>query len=136
MPQEKLDLFQFAAGGAAKSGTSSAKVVRCQVAHSRLCGEVLNDVPGKLFADPISPRLARTTHTTEQLSRLDSRGFDPRAEFAIHPVWNRNRPDMTAFAAQVYDRPMSLALLEMINGQLGYFVTPLRTRRLLRHIRP
>ena len=129
MPEEKLDLFQFAAGGATKSGTSSAKVVRCQVADSRLCGEVLNDVPGKLLGDAIPPSFASAAYTTEQLSRFDSCGLDPRAEFAINPVWNGNRSDVAAFAAQVYDRPVSLPLLEVINGQLGYFVTPQATRK-------
>src|ERR1700730_1846998 len=45
------------------------------------------------------------------------------------PSLNRHRPDMTALAAQVNDRPMSLALLEVINGQLGHLVTPEPTRK-------
>ena len=51
------------------------------------------------------------------------------AEFAIDPVWNRHRPDVAALAAEINDRPMSLALLEVVNGQLGHFMTPEPTRK-------
>src|ERR1700726_203821 len=107
----------------------ATQVVGCEARHSRLCGELLNNMPGKLLGDPVSPRLASATYATEHSPTLDSRNFHPRAELAIDPVWNRRRPDVTALAAQVNDRPMSLALLEVINGQLGHLVTPEPTRK-------
>jgi hypothetical protein len=36
---------------------------------------------------------------------------------------------VTAFPDQVNDRPMSLTLLEVINGQLGHLMTPEPTRK-------
>jgi hypothetical protein len=86
-------------------------------------------MPGKLLGDPVSPGFASATYATEHSPTIDSRSFHPRAELAIDPVWNRHRPDVTALAAQVNDRPMSLALLEVINGQLGHLVTPEPTRK-------
>src|ERR1035438_1510455 len=47
MPEEELDLFQFATGGAAESCTASAQVVRRELAEPRLLRELLNDVPGE-----------------------------------------------------------------------------------------
>ena len=129
MPQEELDLFQFPAGRPAEPRTRPAEVVWREVADARLCGEFLNDVPCKLLGDALSPRLTGATDATKNASRFDFCSFYPPPEFAMDPVWNWDRPDVTAFAAQVYDRPMSLALLEMINGQLGYFVTPQATRK-------
>jgi len=81
--EEELDLLQFAAGGAAQSGTASAQVVRRELADACLFRELLNDVPGKFLGHPVSPSRAGTAHTTEHLSSLESCSFDPRAEFAI-----------------------------------------------------
>ena len=100
----------------------------CEARHSDFRAEFLDNVPSELFGDPASPGFAGAAYATEYPPTLDSRGFYPRAEFAINPVWNRHRPDVAALAAQVNDRPMSLALLEVINGQLGHLVTPEPTR--------
>ena len=94
----------FASGGAAQSGTGPAKVVRRHVVHARLSGELLNNVPGKLLSHAFAPSLASAADATEDLSRFDCRSVDPRAEFAINPVRNRDSPYVAAFAAQVYDR--------------------------------
>jgi hypothetical protein len=129
VPEEELDLLQFASSGAAESGTSPAKVVRREVGHSSPRGELLNDVPCKLLGDALSPGLVGATDATKYLPRFDFCGFGPRPEFGIDPVWNRHRPDVTAFAAQVYDGPMSLPLLEVIDSELGYLVTSEPTRK-------
>jgi hypothetical protein len=73
--------------------------------------------------------LPATTDAAKQLSGFNVRSFDPGAEFVIDPVWNRDRPDVTAFAVQIYDRPMSLALMEVIDGQFGHLVTSEPTRK-------
>ncbi len=39
-------------------------------------------------------------------------------------VWKWDRRDVTAFAVRIYDRPMSPAPLEVLDGQLGYLATP------------
>jgi hypothetical protein len=128
MPEEELDLLKFAASGAAESGTASAQVVRRELADPCLFRELLNDVPSKFLGHPASPSLASTAHTTEHLSRPESRRFDPRGEFAIDPVWHRHRPDVAPLAAEVYDRPMSFPLLKVTDSQLGDFVPPQPTR--------
>jgi hypothetical protein len=92
-------------------------------------GELLNYVSGQPLRDALSPGLAGATDATKNLSRSDCGGFNRRPKFAIDPVRNRDRPDVTAFPAQVYDRPMSLLLLEVINVQLRDLVTPEPTRK-------
>jgi len=115
VPEEELDLLQFAASGAAESGTASAEVMRREFADPSLFRELLNDVPGKLLGHPVSPSLAGTAHTTKHLSRPESCSFDPRAKFAIDPVWDRRRSNVATLAAEAYDRPMSFPLLKVIN---------------------
>ena len=103
--------------------------MRREVAYAGLCGELLNYVPGELLGHALAPSLASTTDAAEHLSRFNARGPHPRPEFAIDPIWNRDGPDVSALAAQVYYRPMSLPLLEMINSQLCRFVTPQPARK-------
>src|SRR5215475_9146548 len=40
----------------------------------------------------------------------------------MHPIRDRNGPNVTALSAEVYDCPMLFALLKMVNGQAGEFV--------------
>jgi len=91
----------------------ATKLVGREVRYSRFCAEFLDDVPGKLLGDPVPPRLASAAHATENPFTVDSRSLGPRAELAIDPVWNRHGPDVTALAAEINDRPMSLALPEV-----------------------
>jgi hypothetical protein len=37
----------------------AAKVVRREIAHARLCGELLDNVPSKLLGHTLAPSLAR-----------------------------------------------------------------------------
>ena len=73
--------------------------MRCELADPNLFRELLDDVPGKFLGHAVPPSLTGTAHTTEHFTRLESRSVDPRAEFAIDPVWDRNRPDVSTFAA-------------------------------------
>jgi hypothetical protein len=127
--QKELDLFQLTTRNAAEAGTRPAKVVRREVGYASSRSELFNDMPGKLLGDAVSPGLASATDSTKHLARIDCSGFDPCSEFVTDPVWNRDRPDVAAFAAQVYDRPMPFPLLEVIDSQLGYLVPPEATRK-------
>jgi hypothetical protein len=86
-------------------------------------------VPSEHFGDALSPRPTGITDSPKYLPCFDFRGFCPRLEFAIDPVLKRDRPNLTAFAAQVYDRLMSLPLLEMFHVQLDHLVTPEAARK-------
>jgi len=124
MAEQKLNLLKFAAGRPAQASARSTQIVGCEMSHSRLRGEFLDDMPSEFLGYSVSPRIAGTAHAPEYLSALDSCRFDPTAEFAINPIRNRHCPDVTSLAAQVNDRPMSLTLLQMIEGQCGHLVTP------------
>jgi len=59
--KKKLNLLQFASGGAAEPSASSTEIVRCEFANANLGGELLDDVPDELFQwRVIRPKLSRT----------------------------------------------------------------------------
>ena len=43
--EEKLDLLQLPAGGAAEPSATSTKIMRCEFGHADFGGELLDDVP-------------------------------------------------------------------------------------------
>ena len=45
VPEKKLNLLQFAAGGAAEPSATSPEIVRREFANANLGGELLDDVP-------------------------------------------------------------------------------------------
>ena len=59
MAKKELDLLKFAARSAAQPGASSAEVVWGQVGGAGLCGELLDDVPNKLFLLQRRPTVCR-----------------------------------------------------------------------------
>ena len=63
MPKKKLNLLQFAAGGAAKPSATSSEIVRREFANANLGGELLDDVPDQLFRHSFAPHLAGAAHT-------------------------------------------------------------------------
>jgi hypothetical protein len=123
-PQEELNLLQFAARSTAEPSAGPAQVVRYEFADANLCPELLDHVPDKLFSETIAPRSAGAAQAAEELPGINTRGHYPRAQLAVDPVRHGNRPDVAGLPAQVHNRPMSLALLQMINSQLGYLLTP------------
>jgi hypothetical protein len=123
-PREELNLLQLASGGAAEPSAGPPQVLRCEFADANLCRELLDHVPHQLFGDSFAPWPAGAAHTAEDLTGFDSRCDYPRAQFAVDPVRDGNRPDVASLPAQIDNRSMSLALLQMINRQCGYLMTP------------
>ena len=107
------------------------KVVGREVRYSRFCGEFLDDVPGKLLGDPVSPRLASAAHATENPSTVDSRSLGPRAELAIDPVWNRHRPDVIPLPLRstIAQCPSRCWRLSMANSATSRRRSPHASRR-------
>ena len=61
--RKKLNLLQFAAGGAVKPGATSSEIVRREFANADLGGELLDGVPDQLFRHSFAPHLAGAAHT-------------------------------------------------------------------------
>src|SRR4051794_9666347 len=69
--QKKLNLLQFASGGAAEPSATSTEIVRREFANANLGGELLDDVPDELFRHSFAPNLAGAAYTPEETTRLD-----------------------------------------------------------------
>ena len=72
MPKKKLNLLQFAAGGAAEPSTTSTEIVRREFANANLGGELLDDVPDQLFRHSVAPDPAGAAHSAKETTGSDS----------------------------------------------------------------
>jgi len=69
--KKELNLFQFAAGGAAEPSASSTKIVRRQFGNANSGGELLDNVPDELFRYSFSPSSTSATHMPEEPTRAN-----------------------------------------------------------------
>jgi hypothetical protein len=122
--EQKLDLLQLAASGTTEPSATPAQIMRREFAYAYFRRELLDDVPNELLGHPLAPNLASTAYAAEQITASNPSGLHPVAQEIPHPIGDRDGPNVTSLPAHVYDRPMSFALLEMINCQTSEFVTP------------
>jgi hypothetical protein len=71
MPEKKLNLLQFTAGGAAEPSATSTEIVRRKFVNANLGGELLYDVPDQLFCHSFAPNFADAAHTPKETTGLD-----------------------------------------------------------------
>jgi len=124
MPKEKLNLLQFAAGGAAKPSAGSTEIVRREFANANLRGELLDDVPDQLFRHSFAPNLASAAYAPKETAGFDSSRRRPVIQKPGHPVRNWDCSNVTSLSPEVHNCPMPLALLKMANGQHRQLVPP------------
>src|SRR5262245_34018557 len=55
VPQQELNLLQFAAGGVAQAGAGAPTIVRRKLGNTSPAGVLLHDVPDHFFGDSVSP---------------------------------------------------------------------------------
>ena len=80
-----------------------------------------NDVPNDILGDPFTPRRPVPANRAEDSARPYLRQISPSIDCLLDPSRHRNRTDMTAFANQVYDGPMSLPDLQILNSKSKEF---------------
>src|SRR5215467_10119092 len=114
VPQQELDLLQFAAGGVAQAGTGAPTIVRRQFGNTSPAGVLLHDVPDHFFGDSLSPNRSLPSHAPEDPPVGDRRRLEPEIDSRFDPIRHRNRPDMRRLADQVCDDPMFLSLLKVV----------------------
>jgi hypothetical protein len=107
VPQEELDLLQFAAGSAAEPSAGPAQVVRGEFA--------LTSSPQGLPA-PLTQRKPFPVSMCAAIIHF--------VQLVVDPIRHGNRSDVTALTAQIHYCLVSFALLQAVNGQLGRLVTP------------
>jgi hypothetical protein len=104
--------------------TTPPQIVWGELVYANLRRELFNYVPDEFLGNPFTPDLPRATHATEEATVLDSSSVHPLIQKTSHPFGNGHGPNVTSLPAQINDCPMTFALLEMINGQIGEFVPP------------
>jgi hypothetical protein len=77
VPEQELNLFEFAASGLAESRAGPAKIMRGKVWNSSLSRRVFHDVPDRLDGNAITPRMPGSIDPPENASIFDSRSCDP-----------------------------------------------------------
>ena len=119
MAKKELNLLQFAAGSAAEPSATSTKIVRCEFGNANPGGELLDHVPDELFRYSFSPSSTGATHMPEKLTPVNSGRLCPFVQQAMHPIRDGNGSNVTGLSAQVHDRPMPFALLQVAESQRG-----------------
>src|SRR5512146_381806 len=123
MPEQKLNLLQFSARSLAQASTAATKVMRRNVRKSRLFGRVLHNVPDRLYRKPFSPDSVQPVDFPEDLAVLDAGGHNPVFQSLSNPIGNWHRPNMTAFANHVDNRPVAFPLFKITQPQGCYFAS-------------
>jgi hypothetical protein len=93
-------------------------------ADADLGGELLHDMPDKLFRYRFAPNLAGAAYTPKETTGIDSGRRRPSIHKPGHPIWNRDGSNVTGLPAEVHNCPMPFALLKMANGQYRQLVPP------------
>jgi hypothetical protein len=120
--KQELNLLQLAPGGSTKPGAASAQIVRRELAYADFGSKLFDDVPYELFRDLFAPNFASTTYTAEEAAGSDSSRLRPFVQQILNPIRNGDGSEVPGLTAEVYDSPMSFALLKMICRQPRNFV--------------
>ena len=75
-----------------------------------------NDIPDDVLGNSFAPWRAVTADSPENPDCCDHGGRHPAIDSGLDPKGHRNSPNVTALAGQVNGRPMSFALLQVIDG--------------------
>ena len=72
MPEEKLDLFEFAYGIMAEPRAGPPEIMWREMRNVHARGSLLDNVPNGLFRNAVSPGFARPTDTSKERTALDT----------------------------------------------------------------
>jgi len=121
MPQQELDLLQFATVAVAQLRAGSPQVMRCNMFQARSLAATLDYVPHDILRDAFPPHLARPGDGSKDHSLRDPGCDCPLIERRLYPSWNGYGADVATLADQVYHRPVPLAHLDFIQLQAYKF---------------
>jgi hypothetical protein len=117
MPEEELDLFDFATCSVAQLCTGSAQIVWCEVIQLRPFGTPPNHVPDDVLGNAFSPGCSVTAHGPEDAASADLGHQHPTIDRFLDPDGHGHGPDMPALANQVDNGPMPLPDLQVFHYQ-------------------
>jgi len=115
VPQQKLNLLQFATGLVAKAGAGPTKVVRREGRNLTGLCLLLHDTPNVLGTEAGSPDPASLIDRTKESASCNSGRLHPGVNPGLHPIRHWNGSYVTALADKIGYDPMFLALLDVLN---------------------
>jgi hypothetical protein len=98
MPQQELNLLQFAAAAVAQLRTGSPQVMWCNMLQARSLAAGLDHVPYNILRDPLPPHFSCPGDGSKKLSLLYPGCHGPLIECCFHPFWNGDGADVSALA--------------------------------------
>jgi hypothetical protein len=99
---------QFPSGVAAQTSASPAEVMRGQVFNGCPSGAFLDDVPYDPLRYAVSRGFACAAHAPKHAAFAHARGYKPRIDGVLDPIWNRHRSNMPRLADQIDYDPAAL----------------------------
>jgi hypothetical protein len=114
MTQQELNLFKLPSSGLAQPGTCAAQIMGRKTCHTYSPRRFLHDVPDGLFRKRLAPWASAPADPAKDPALLNSGSSEPHVKFMHDPVGNRHGAHVSAFADQIDDCPMILALLEIL----------------------
>jgi hypothetical protein len=82
--------------------------------QARSLAATFDYVPHDILRDAFPPHLSRSGNCSKDSSLRDLGGYDPLIERRSDPLWNGHRADVLALADKVYDCPVTLPHLHLI----------------------
>jgi hypothetical protein len=119
-----LDLLQLSTIHMAEFCAGPAQITRSKMIQLHPFRAPSNNIPDDVLGNSFAPRRTVTADSPENPARCDLGGRHPSIDGGLHPSWYRRGPNVTAFANQVDDGPMSLPDLDVINFESGKLSTP------------
>src|SRR5262249_2697215 len=116
VPEEELDLIQFAAIKVAEARAGSPQVVRRQPVGARASRRRPDYIHQHLGRHAISPDTASLVDRAEPRALSDYRGRRPGVHRSLHPRWNRDRAYVARLSDEIGSDPVLLPLLDRLNA--------------------
>ena len=117
MPQQELNLLQFATARVAQLGTGSPQVMRGNVFQSRSLAAGLDYVPHNILRDAFPPYLPRPRDGSKDTSLRAAGCHRPLIERRLYPFWDGHGADVATLADQIHGCPVTLTHLDLIQLQ-------------------
>ena len=109
MTKQELNLFQFATIHTTEPGARSAKIVWREMVQLHPLSDPSHHVPNDVLRDSLAPGGSMPANSAEDSARRHLCRLSPSIDCILDPSRHRNGTDMTAFADQVHNGPMSLS---------------------------
>src|ERR1700691_2410749 len=112
MPEQKLDLLQFASGQMAQARATAAEVMGSEICDSGPPGSPLHNMPNGFRCDVLPPDRASSANSAEDKTGRHPGSLCPAIDRAFHPVRHRNRSHVLTLPDQVGHNPVLLTDLK------------------------